>query len=202
MAGFETKSMLVAAIIAASFCGRAAEAADAFMKIGGRTSQPVGHYEFCLREPDECRQETAGGAPVELDRQLWATIVEVNDRVNQAVIPRTDMDIWGREELWSFPTRVGDCEDYAIEKRRRLMSAGIPAGDLLLTVARQPDGEGHAVLTVRTSRGDFILDNLQPRVMPWSESNYTFLKRQSSRSSGAWVAVSDSRGTTAVGSVR
>ncbi len=202
MAGFEGTSMLVAVAVAASIWGPTAEAAEAFMRTGGRTSQPVGHYEFCQREPDECRQQTARGAPVELTKKLWATIVGVNDRVNLAVIPLTDMEIWGQEELWSYPTTVGDCEDYALEKRRRLMKAGIPAGDLLLTVARQPNGDGHAVLTVRTSRGDFVLDNLEPRVLAWNETEYTYLKRQSDRNSGTWVAVNDGRATTAVGSVR
>jgi predicted transglutaminase-like cysteine proteinase len=201
MARFEGKAMLVAMALAAGW-GQAAEAAEVYMRVGGRTSQPVGHYEFCLRQPEECRQKTARRAPVELTRKLWAAIVQVNDRVNLAVVPLTDMEIWGEEEVWSYPTKVGDCEDYAIEKRRRLMRAGIPAGDLLLTVARQPNGEGHAVLTVRTSRGDFILDNLEPRVLAWNESEYTYLKRQSERSSGAWVTISDSRATTAVGSVR
>jgi predicted transglutaminase-like cysteine proteinase len=202
MARCEWKSMLVAMAIAASAWGQTAEAAEAFMRTGGRTSQPVGHYEFCLREPDECRQKTPRRAPVELTRKVWETIVGVNDRVNLAVVPLTDMEIWGQEEIWSYPTRVGDCEDFAIEKRRQLMKAGIPAGDLLLTVARQPNGDGHAVLTVRTSRGDFILDNLEPRVLAWSESEYTYLKRQSERNSGTWVAVTDSRATAAVGSVR
>lgn len=201
MARFEGKSMLVAVAVAASIWGHAA-AAEAFMRTGGRTSQPVGHYEFCQREPGECRQKTARRSPVELTRKLWATIIDVNNRVNLAVIPLTDMEIWGQEELWSYPTTVGDCEDYALEKRRQLMKAGIPAGDLLLTVARQPNGDGHAVLTVRTSRGDFILDNLEARVLAWNETGYTYLKRQSERNSGTWVAVNDSRATTAVGSVR
>src|SRR5690606_30734735 len=140
--------------------------------------------------------------PLELTREVWALLVEVNDYVNMSVAPMTDMEMWGREELWSYPTSVGDCEDYALEKRRRLMEAGIPAGDLLLTVARQPNGDGHAVLSVRTDRGDFILDNLEPNVLLWNETEYAYLKRQSARNSGAWVSVSDSRFTTVVGSVR
>ena len=35
-----------------------------------------------------------------------------------------------------------------------------------MTVARQPNGDGHAVLTVRTSIGEYMLDNLEPRVLP------------------------------------
>lgn len=179
-----------------------AEAGQAFMPTGGRTTQPIGHYEFCQREPDECRQKTAKSAPVELTRELWAAMIDINNSVNAAVAPLTDMEMWGKEEVWSYPTSIGDCEDYVLEKRRRLMTLGVPAGDLLITVARQPSGDGHAVLTVRSSRGDFILDNLDPRVLAWSETPYTYLKRQSERNSGVWVAIDDSRGAIAVGSVK
>ena len=179
-----------------------AKAGQAFMPTGGRTTQPIGHYEFCQREPDECRQKTSKRAPVELTRELWAAMIDINNSVNAAVAPLTDIEMWGKEEVWSYPTSMGDCEDYALEKRRRLMALGVPAGDLLITVARQPNGDGHAVLTVRSSRGDLILDNLDPRVLAWSQTPYTYLKRQSERNSGAWVAVDDSRGAVAVGSVK
>jgi len=182
--------------------GAAAFAVPASMPTDGRTSQPIGHYEFCQREPVECRQKSPRQAPIEFSRELLAAVVSVNAAVNAEVAPRTDMEIWGVEEFWSYPTTVGDCEDYALEKRRRLMKLGVPAGDLLITVVRQPNGDGHAVLTVRTSRGDFILDNLEESVMPWYETPYTYLKRQSERNSGAWVAIFDDRDTVAVGSVK
>ena len=194
--------LLLALTMAAIAWVGAAQAGTAFMPTGGRTTQPIGHYEFCQREAEECRQKTPKQAPVELTRKLWSAMIAVNNAVNGAVEPRTDMEIWGKEEVWSYPTAIGDCEDYALEKRRRLMAMGVPAGDLLMTVARQPNGDGHAVLTVRTSRGDFVLDNLEARVMLWSDTPYTYLKRQSERNSGAWVAVDDSRATVAVGSVR
>ncbi len=194
--------LLLAITIALTCWVGVAQAGSAFMPTGGRTSQPIGHYEFCQREPAECRQKTPKKAPVELSRQLWTAMIAINNAVNAAVEPRTDMEIWGKEEVWSYPTNVGDCEDYALEKRRRLMALGVAPGDLLVTVVRQPNGDGHAVLTVRTSRGDFVLDNLETRVMEWSETPYTFLKRQSERNSGAWVAIDDSRATVAVGSVR
>lgn len=177
-------------------------AASAFMATDGRTTQPVGHYEFCQREPEECRQRTSDRQPVELTRALWSEIVAINDDVNTSVVPVTDMEMWGREELWSYPTAMGDCEDYALEKRRRLMALGLSAGDVLMTVVRQPNGDGHAVLTVRTSRGDFVLDNLEARVLIWSDTNYTFLKRQSERHSGTWLSIDNGRSAVAVGSVR
>jgi predicted transglutaminase-like cysteine proteinase len=127
-------------------------------------------------------------------------MVDINNTVNTMVTPRTDQDIWGKAEVWSYPDRVGDCEDYVLEKRRQLMRDGVPAGSVLITVVRQPNGDGHAVLTVRTSNGDYILDNLEPRILAWSDTEYTFLKRQSERNSGTWVAIDDDR-NVAVGSV-
>ena len=138
---------------------------------------------------------------MELTRALWAEMVDINNAINTAVTPRTDMEMWGQEEVWSYPDGLGDCEDYVLEKRRELMAAGVPAGSLLITVVRQPNGDGHAVLTVRTTEGDYILDNLEPRVLAWQETEYTYLKRQSEKNSGAWVSITDGR-TSAVGSVR
>lgn len=194
-------SLIMALTLLAASLG-AANAGGRHMHTGGRTTQPVGHYEFCQGLPQECRQKTPKKAPVELTRKLWATIVAVNNDVNASVMPRTDMEIWGREEVWSYPVNgLGDCEDYVLEKRRRLMQAGVPAGNLLITVARQPNGEGHAVLTVHTGMGDFILDNLEGKVLLWSDTEYTYLKRQSAQHSGVWVSINNGS-ADAVASVR
>lgn len=195
------KIVMLAALLPLAVWSNAAAAAPNQMSVAGRTTQPVGHYEFCLREPGECSQRSARSAPVELTRKLWAAMVDVNNTVNTMVEPRTDREMWGREELWSYPTSVGDCEDYVLEKRRLLMGLGVTPANLLITVVRQPNGDGHAVLTVRTSLGDYILDNLEPRVLVWTDTDYTYLKRQSSENSGAWVAINDGR-SMAVGSVR
>jgi predicted transglutaminase-like cysteine proteinase len=199
----KTLGKLLLIALAMPFAGwGAAHAGASFMHTGGRTTQPVGHYDFCQRLPQECKQVTPKQAPVELTRNLWATIVEVNNAVNVKVIPRTDMEMWGVEEHWSYPdSGYGDCEDYVLEKRRQLMKAGVPAGNLLITVVRQPNGDGHAVLTVRTSLGEFILDNLEPKVLAWDATGYTYLKRQSDQNSGVWVTINDGR-ADAVASVR
>lgn len=197
-----TKKLAFAAVLSLSVCGLAnpAFAKPAFMKTGGRTTQPIGHYELCQRDPNECRQRTKSKRPVKLTRKVWAAMVNVNNTVNVMVAPKTDMEMWGREEIWSYPVRQGDCEDYVLEKRLRLMQAGVPAGSLLITVVRQPNGDGHAVLTVRTDRGDFILDNMEQKILHWTETEYRFLKRQSSRNSGTWVSINDGRAIT-VGSI-
>ncbi|ESZ62149.1 transglutaminase-like cysteine peptidase [Mesorhizobium sp. C120A] len=196
------KLLLLAMAMQLSAWGTAQAAGPAYMHTGGRTTQPVGHYEFCQKLPQECAQRTPKQAPVELTRKLWAAIVDVNNSVNTRIVPRTDMEMWGKEEVWSYPdSGFGDCEDYALEKRRELMALGVPAGNLLMTVARQQNGDGHAVLTVRTSLGEFILDNLDSKVLSWTDTDYTYLKRQSDQNSGVWVTINDGR-ADAVASVR
>ena len=199
MAKHTRTATLIALMLLVSSAGGAL--AGTGMPTSGRTTQPIGHYEFCQRLPDECKQRTASRRPVELSRTVWVEMVAVNNGVNTKVTPRTDMEIWGKPEVWSFPDKFGDCEDFALEKRRELIADGIPAGSLLITVVRQANGNGHAVLTVRTSDGDYILDNLEPRILAWQDTDYTFLKRQSVTNSGDWVSINDGR-TVAVGSVK
>lgn len=196
------KKAVAAAVIsiAGAWAGVAA-AADHFMPTGGRATQPIGHWEFCQNNPDECLADRSAAIPVKLTPALWKLVLEVNAFANASIEPQTDFEMWGREEVWSYPLGAGDCEDYVLEKRRELINVGVPASALLVTVVRQPNGDGHAVLTLRTDRGDFILDNLEARVLRWSETDYTFLKRQSERSAGVWVTIEDGR-ATAVGSVR
>jgi predicted transglutaminase-like cysteine proteinase len=201
MQGTWGRSLLTAAALTMGLAG-VAYAGPSYMPTAGRTTQPVGHYEFCQKLPEECNEVTPKQPPVELTRKLWAQIVAVNNSVNTTVQPRTDMEMWGKEEVWSYPdSGFGDCEDYALEKRRELMKLGVPAGNVLMTVVRQPNGDGHAVLTVHTSLGDFIMDNLEPKVLSWQNTDYTYLKRQSDRNSGVWVTINDGR-ADAVASVR
>jgi len=194
---------LLLSAVALSFAPAVGTAsAQAFMPLGGRTSQPVGHYELCQRAPAECKQVSQKRRPVELTRDLWKVLIDVNNAVNTMYAPRTDLEMWGREEYWSYPVNgFADCEDYALEKRRMLAQAGVPVGNLLMTVVRQTNGEGHAVLTVRTSLGDFILDNLEPKVLAWQDTDYQYLKRQSELNSGAWISIEDDR-QMLVGSVK
>jgi predicted transglutaminase-like cysteine proteinase len=170
------------------------------MDIGGATSQPIGHYEFCKLNPNECLVKSAAQSPFHLTKEGWRMIFAVNRAVNTRIQPKTDLDIYGKDEVWSYPIRFGDCEDYVLLKRRALTDKGIPLANLLITVVRKPDGEGHAVLTVRTDRGDFILDNLNEDVLSWESTDYRFLKRQSSAHSGRWVTI-ESRQDVLVGSV-
>ncbi|WP_163264968.1 transglutaminase-like cysteine peptidase [Chelativorans alearense] len=182
--------------------GTGAAAASGSMATGGATSQPVGHYEFCKKRPGECAIRLRDNGPVRMTSALRRKIASVNLAVNRSVKAMNDRDIYGREEVWTYPSKgVGDCEDYVLEKRRQLQRAGIPLSDLLITVVRKRDGEGHAVLTVRTDQGDFILDNLKDDVKLWSHTGYRYLKRQASDHTGRWVSLR-SGNNLLVGAVR
>ncbi|OBQ70504.1 transglutaminase [Mesorhizobium loti] len=160
------------------------------MATGGITSQPIGHYDFCKQHPGECSIRPSNLAPARMTNGLMSKLASVTARVNAAVKPMSDMDIYGKDEVWAYPDKgVGDCEDYVLEKRRRLSHMGISLADLLITVVRKPDGEGHSVLTVRTDKGDYVLDNLTDKVKAWDQTGYRFLKRQAIDNTGRWVSI-------------
>jgi predicted transglutaminase-like cysteine proteinase len=183
------------AVFASVEAGNAANGSvTAFMTIGPEATQPIGHFEFCRTRPAECDVRSPETGPVQLSERLWDQLVEVNNFVNAAITPATDMEIFGAPEVWFYPSVLGDCEDYALLKRRILIENGWPVSSLLMTVVRKEDGEGHAVLTVRTDRGDLVLDNLASDIRVWSETPYFYLKRQSDRNTGRWVTIDDLRG--------
>ncbi len=158
------------------------------MTVGNVTSQPIGHYDFCQRHTDECGP-TRNIGPVDMNGASWALVNQINLRVNKTIRPATDMEVYGQEEYWEYPKTAGDCEDFALLKRKLLMQSGISASNLLMTVVRKPDGEGHAVLTLRTRQGDFILDNLEDEIKVWTKTPYSYLKRQASFNAGRWVTI-------------
>ena len=174
----------------------------AMMDITGTTSQPIGHYVFCQSHRAECSVRTTRDPRVHLTPKEWNQLVAVNAEVNRDIKEATDEQIYGRPEWWAYPDKIGegDCEDLVLLKRRDLIRDGWPTGALLITVVRQQNGDGHAVLTVLTDRGDLILDNLNPRILVWNQTNYDYLKRQSEYNSGQWVGIGGGGGV-AVGSI-
>jgi len=157
------------------------------------TSIPVGHAEFCQNRPEECRPNAQVVPAVSLDDARWQQLLTVNAQINGTVVPVTDQDLYQTTEFWTYPNGYGDCEDYALAKRRELINAGWPASTLLLAVVKQANDEGHAVLMVRTDRGDLVLDNQVGSVDLWSATPYKFIKRQSQANAGQWVDMIDTR---------
>lgn len=189
------------AIILSGGAAFAGKPVSSHMKTMGRTSQPIGHYEYCKSYSRDCSIKSSKIAPTKLTREKWSEMVSINSYSNNSVAPVTDMEFYKREEFWTYPKNYGDCEDYVLLKRKLLMEKGWPASSLLITVVTLPNGDGHAVLTVRTDRADYALDNLKDKIMPWNKTEYRFLKRQSSRHSGKWISIDDPR-RSVVGSVK
>ena len=63
-----------------------------------------------------------------------------------------------------------------------------------MTVVLDRHGEGHAILTVKTDHGDFILDNLDDEVRAWDGAGYTYLKRQAQDDPNIWLDLGRRRG--------
>ena len=158
----------------------------------GRASDnaPPGYVSFCLRFANECHFDPNGPTSVKLTSALWQTIQHANNAVNRAVNPAEDLPHHGRAEYWTLPVdAAGDCEDYALAKRHDLIEAGLPASALRIAIVTIPDGQRHAVLTIATDRGDFVLDNLSRAILPWNDTNYRWLERQDPRVHMGWVSL-------------
>jgi predicted transglutaminase-like cysteine proteinase len=190
--------------LATALTAQAATANDLlFVTIGDATRAPIGWVEFCAEHPLECKASASAPRDVVLSNKAWSDLVRINKWVNENVQPMTDLEHWGVVEKWSYQDDgYGDCEDYVLLKRRMLMESGWPREALLITVVREKNGNGHAVLTVKTDKGEFILDNQEARILLWSETSYRYVKRQSQSDPNRWVALGDPRPTVATASSR
>jgi predicted transglutaminase-like cysteine proteinase len=160
----------------------------AIEKNGG--ARPVAAWvDFCRRHPAECAVDTSEPATITMTPEVWRTILSVNRRTNARIKPKTDMEHWGIVDRWDFPEDgYGDCEDYQLLKRKLLAEWGFSRRAMRMTVVIDDLGEGHAVLMIRTDRGDYILDNKTSAVLPWRDTGYTYVKREG-QDSTAWVSL-------------
>lgn len=191
--------MLLAAVVASaaiplpaaanSLPPRQQDRASPFMRVYGISQAPYGFVDFCRRMPQECAQGPVEERRFSATTERWIELDHINRSVNHEIAPATDLEVYGVVEYWTIPTTRGDCEDYALLKRQRLMERGWPASALLMTVVRDERGEGHALLTARTLQGDFILDNKVDEVKIWHRTPYEFLMRQSYLNPQVWMSL-------------
>ena len=198
-----TAASLIALAALTAPCAGNADERPLFISLGEMVKAPIGWVEFCVEYEPECKTRPTQPRGVMLDAVAWKDLERVNLFVNTHVKPMTDMEHWGVVERWNYPDDgYGDCEDYALQKRKLLMQAGWPREALLITVVRNKHADGHAILTVTTDRGEFILDNQNDRILLWSDTGYRFVKRQSQSDPNVWIALGEPRGTPATAASR
>ena len=199
---FGSAAIVLAGLVGASTASAIGER-PLFVAVGDVARAPIGWIEFCSEHKPECDTRPTNARDVVMSPKVWQDLVRVNKWVNDGIKPVTDLEHWSLVERWNYPDdSYGDCEDYVLLKRRMLMQSGWPREALLITVVRDKKGEGHAVLTVKTDKGEFVLDNQNETILHWSETGYRFVKRQSQTDPNLWVALGDPRPATATASAR
>lgn len=157
---------------------------------GTPAMSPPGFVSFCMRFSAQCATTKNIPAIISLTARTLALLNRINDVVNAAIAPETDAIHYGRAEYWTIPRDgAGDCEDYALAKRSALIAKGLPMDALRIASVERWDGEPHAVLTVTTDRGDYVLDNLRRNIVPWTDAGYTWIERQSANNPQDWVTI-------------
>jgi predicted transglutaminase-like cysteine proteinase len=166
-----------------------------FAPVGGAKPAPYGWLHFCAAQPAECEPAPLQPKTVHLTSQAWAELNRINTIVNQEIEPIGDEDHYriyeqGILNWWTYPDDgKGNCNDYVMMKRKLLIEAGWPRSALLMTVVVDHHGDGHLILTVRTDRGDLILDNMRESIVAWDQTGYRFVKRQSESNLNEWVSI-------------
>ncbi|MET0238465.1 MAG: transglutaminase-like cysteine peptidase [Sphingobium sp.] len=135
-----------------------------------------------------------GGARTAADpKDMLKLLDQTNKRVNRQIMQISDYDIYGQGERWARPVgrgkAQGDCEDIAIEKRIRLLEAGVDPRDMSLAVVYSTQWGLHTVLVVSLSKGDYVLDNLNSYVRRWDKTSYVWLRVQSKENADEWLSV-------------
>jgi len=155
---------------------------------GADTAAQVAFTQFCDHYSDQCVGDGQQGT-VTLTHDKMLDLIEVNARFNAAIAPDRANEDYNH---WSLTATTGHCNEYAVQKRKALKDRGWPVGALSLTVVRTPWDKGniaHMVLTVRTDRGDLVLDSLRRSVLTWDRTGYTGIMRQSASDPRRWVRV-------------
>lgn len=126
------------------------------------------------------------------DRKFLDKLAVMNRAVNTMIAYRKDQGVYGNVDYWAKPAEIlsrgaGDCEDFAILKMSALIKAGVPAQSMSLVVLQDASrGVFHAVLSVATQSGTFILDNLSNQVLR-DEALKSYVPLYSFSTDRAWI---------------
>jgi len=157
---------------------------------GREARAPSGYVAFCQRNPQDCATHPGQPDRIALTGEVWARLKEVNAVVNAAIRPEDDQSHYGVADFWTVPVDgAGDCEDYVLAKRKMLVLLGLPEAALRITVVLDHGTVRHAVLTVATDRGDYVLDSLKDDILGVDKAGYVWVERQDRASPTGWVAL-------------
>jgi predicted transglutaminase-like cysteine proteinase len=171
------------AVISSKESSAAASMLEATRSIGA----PVGFVSACHRYSWLC---SASSGREMSDAEALPLLKRINGHVNATVTSADDLSVYGKQDFWSLPTGGrGDCEDYALQKKKDLIDAGFRSDRLAMTVVLDSNGRNHAVLLARLKDGDYVLDNLTGGVRSWESTGYTFLARQSFENQRVWKVI-------------
>lgn len=172
---FKKTIIAVAAIAAFGFAAGAASAAplgSLARQHNAKSLPPIQFQIFCIQNPAQCK--AGGPSLVSYTPKIKNLITSVNSQVNRQIKPRNEKrDIW---QVAYGANVEGDCDDYVMTKRHRLIRAGVPASALRIAMVRTKSGEGHAVLLVKTSSGEYVLDNIRKTIVKREQSGYRYVR--------------------------
>jgi len=167
------KGLLVAASFLVAMPGKAS---GPFLILGVPVPPPMGARSLCQEYLWACRDITGSHYR---HSELIEMAYLVNSYYNERIQAADDWETYGQEEKWAVPTGgSGDCEDYALAKKETLLASGVSSDRLLMATVLDLDRNHHAVLILRTDRGDYVLDNLTDEIKHWGETGYIYLRVQ------------------------
>ena len=77
----------------------------------------------------------------------YSVVERINSTVNARVTYKSDLEQFDTPEFWAMAGKFGDCEDYALLKRKMLIDAGFDRDKIHLCTCFVGDA-GHCVLWV------------------------------------------------------
>jgi len=153
------------------------------------TLAPFQHVRFCLRYPSDCKSDPTENQRIDLNAETSELLKRVNHSVNMYINPRPKSYGPNLGEGWTIAPEMGDCNDYAVTKRRELLENGLPSKALRLAVVKTASGIGHLVLVVVTTKGDIVMDDLTEEIRPWQSTDYHWLNIQSASDPKFWYKI-------------
>lgn len=158
-----------------------------FLTSRGLGTAPPGAQRLCSTYSWACARGSSSAVVTQGQMQV---VRAVNSQINRSTRAIEDRQQYGEAERWAMPTsRGGDCEDYALAKKRALISKGIDPQRLLIATVLDRSRRPHAVLIVRTDEGDMVLDNVTNSIRNWRDTRYVFLRMQDPNRPSRWVNV-------------